>query len=511
MVRWVQAPAYTDAHYHTNAATRVAAGQGLTELYLWTYLGAPDALPASGVFPSHLYWMPLTSLIAGAGMRVFGIDYAGAQTPNVLLVAIMAGIGYWLGWRLGGSRRHAWMAGLITLSGGFFARYWGVIDTFAPYAVAGAGCLALMGLGSTTPQAQINAHDAEMHRRARIQPWVWWMAGIGAGLGHLTRADGLLLLLVGVWVIVGKREKHNAHARRRQGTTLLCLLAGYLLVMGGWFARNLHEVGVILPTGGVGAIWYRSYDDLFRYPPVNTPDMAFSDGGRAWLSARWEALSNNLATFVAVEGMIVLTPLMLIGLLVRRHDPFLRPFLWYVFGLHIVFTLVFPFPGYRGGLLHSAVALLPCWAALGVVGLDDVIGWFGKRRRWNTRAARSVFSTALLVYVVGLSLWIGTRGRVETGDPPVLYTRLEALLPDDARVMINDPAALYGYTGLGGVVVPNEAPHVIAVVAARYAIQYVVIEPAGVPARMRSILEDPPSFLREIGRIGDAVVYALDE
>jgi hypothetical protein len=69
---------------------------------------------------------------------------------------------------------------------------------------------------------------------------------------------------------------------------------------------------------------------------------------------------------------------------------------------------------------------------------------------------------------------------------------------------------LYYFTGLGGVVVPNEAPSVIPEIAARYAIDFVVIEPWGLPAPMREILENPPSFLSEIALIGDAHVYEIE-
>ncbi|MCL4251506.1 MAG: hypothetical protein KJ065_25365, partial [Anaerolineae bacterium] len=64
IVRTVAAPTYTDAYYHFNAAAQLAGGQGLTDAYLWNYIGAPLSLPA----PSHLYWMPFTSITAAAGM-----------------------------------------------------------------------------------------------------------------------------------------------------------------------------------------------------------------------------------------------------------------------------------------------------------------------------------------------------------------------------------------------------------------------------------------------------------
>jgi hypothetical protein len=502
IVRLIGAPGYTDAFYHYNAAARLASGQGLTEPYLWTYIGAPETLPESGVFPSHLYWMPLTSLASALGMAIFGMNYAAAQVPFILMLAGTALIGFWLGWRFGGSARLAWIAGLLTLFSGFFTRYWGMTDTFAVYALVGSACLVVLGISTK----ELTAENTE--RKNRLSPIVAvFVSGILAGLGHLARADGILLLIVGAAVIVW--------AARRELKNMLLVLAvlviGYLVIMGGWFARNLNEVGTLLPLGGTQAIWFKSYDDLFDYPPQNNPEIMFADGIGAFLSSRWEALTNNLGTFIAVEGMIVLVPLMLIGLWSQRRDVFLTPFWMYVLGLHLAMTFVFPFPGYRGGLLHSGAALIPFWAALGAVGLDDVVNWIAKRRRnWRGANAKIVFSVALVIYAASFSVWIGSRGIVVAGDPPQFYAHLDELLPDDARVMINDPAMLYYFTGLGGVVIPNEAPSVIPEIAARYAIDYVVIEPQGLPAPMREILESPPSFLSEIALIGDARIYEIE-
>src|SRR5690606_23001995 len=123
-------------------------------------------------------------------------------------------------------------------------------------------------------------------------------------------------------------------------------------------------------------------------------------------------------------------------------------------GVHVLMTLVFPFPGYRGGLLHSASALVPFWAALGVAGLDDVVDWIARRRRhWNATVAKWIFSVFLVALAIFLSRNIGLAGRVAPrGEMPALYAELVERVPEDARVMINDPAQLYFYTGMAGVV-----------------------------------------------------------
>ena len=665
----VAQPGFTDAFYHFNAADRLARGDGLTDPYLWTYIGAPDHLPA----PSHLYWMPLTSLLAAAGMALLGAPgtYAAAQLPFTLLFAGTALVGFWLGGKIGGGRRHAWVAGLLTLFSGYYTRFWGATDTFAPYALIGSLCLVALGLAVERLSDSRRAYSLCL------------AAGALAGLAHLTRADGLLLLGVG-WVVIaltpspspggrggkeglpaegqgsaagrppgaqsaglrgsvesrlkpahrlwlsssydssiqstsititsrlkpafghlsvagglsglvrdslvpvvrsvqphpqplsargegspcavpealrvtyreaGGRSQQASRSRGRGSPSpraergiggevgrfgqafsapggraeppsssnkiesregnkigtrnggngrqrLLCLVlmtVAYLIVMAPWFIRNLNVIGAPLPIGGTQGIWFTEYNDLFAYPPRATAASFFAAGFQHVLATRWEALSNNLLRFVAEQGMIVLTPLMLVGLWVRRRAPFVRAFGLYALGLFAAMTFVFAYPGYRGGLFHSAAALVPWWAALGVAGLDTVVDWAAhRRRRWHAGTAKVVFSISLVVAALLLSLTTGLNGRVGAGTPP-LYTRLKSVLPENARVMINDPAALYFFTGRGGGVLPNESPDVIPLIARQYGVGYLLLEaPSATPARLWPLFQTTPPFLTPI-------------
>ncbi len=490
---FVAGPGYTDVFYHLNAANRLVTGQGLTDPYYWTYIGATNQLPA----PSHLYWMPLTSLSAAVGMWLLNApnSYAAAQLLFSLMFAGLILVGFWCGAYLGGTRRHMWVAGLVTLFSGFFVRFWGAIDTFAPYALAGSLSLVFLGLS--------NRAGSKPQRTLLYAV----LGGAFAGFAHLTRADGVLLLLVGWAALIWSLLFNRSDKRMSFGRLLtqgVALTLGYLVVMLPWFVRNMSVLGSPMPLGGTQTIWFTSYDDLFNYPPLSTPATLFANGIGEFVASRWLALTNNLGTFVAVEGMIVMTPLMLVGLWNRRRVEFVQPFWIYVVGLHLAMTFVFPFPGYRGGLLHSAAALIPFWAALGVVGLDDVVEWIARRRRrWNARSAKAVFSVGLVLVAVLLSLMIGLPTRVlpQMGSP--LDEALKKQLPTDARVMINDPAQLYYFTGLGGVVLPNESPDVIIDIARKYGVKYVVIEGISddgrdsnaIPSKFSSILTNPPDFL----------------
>lgn len=495
----VRAPNYTDAYYYLNAANRLVGGQGMTDAYLWMYIGAPETLPA----PSHLYWMPMASWVAAVGMGVLNapMQFWAAQFPFALLLALVSFAAFWLTFWLGGGRRSAWAAGLVVLFGGFFGRFWGMTETFTPFAAFGVGCLIALGRGLTSQRA------------------LWFLlAGLLAGGAHLTRADGILLVVAGA-VALGWLWDNPLSWRARVGFFGV-MLVGYLLAMSPWFWRNWQLMGTLLPTGGAQGIWYTEYNDIFNYPPNASATTFFEAGGWAlfWQS-RWTGLSNGLGTLIVVEGVVVLFPLMLWALARRIREPFLRPFWVYALGLHLAMTVIFPFPGYRGGLFHSAAALFPYWAALGLLGLDDAIGWAVRRRRWNPNTAKPFFTVAVVALVVAMTLLVGTS---TGGDLGAEYAPLDALLPADALVMSANPAELYYHIGRGGVVMPNEPPEVILAIAQRYNIDYLLVQSAPsidgstsgwvLTTPLQDLVDAPPPFLTEIPLVGrtDMRLYRIE-
>ncbi len=447
----IRQPGYTDAYYYFNAGQRVAEGKGLTDPYLWVYFNAPDRLPG----PSHTYWMPLESLVAAASMAVFGANFGAAQLPSVLCLAGLVVIAFWLGARLNGTRRHAWIAGLLVLFGGLFAPFWTTTDTFALFGLAGSLALVAIGQGRATGG------------------WRWYaLGGACSGLAHLARADGVLLVLV---LLLVAFWPWGFDARRAVRSAAAGLIA-YLLVMSPWFIRNLSEIGTPLPTGGTDTIWLRSYDELVNYPPGARASDFLDWGLGNIVQSRLTALSSNLGTWIAVETWVVLGPFVLIGLWLRRREPLLLGLLLYALGLHLAMTFVFAFPGYRGGLFHSSAVLLPFWASLGVAGLDRAVAWLAQRRRWHRAQAQRVFGGAAVVLAAVLALGILSARRSNWNHNADFYRVLGRDLPADAVVMINDPAALYYQAGLSGVVVPNADPDVIPEIAARYGVNTLVLD-----------------------------------
>jgi 4-amino-4-deoxy-L-arabinose transferase-like glycosyltransferase len=458
MAALVRHPGYTDAYYYYNAAHRLVTGQGFTDAGLWTYIGNPPTLPT----PSFLYWMPLTSLVAALGMTMFGPTFDAAQVGFVLLYVGLGLVGFWLGWKLGQTRRTTWISGLFTLFSGYFMIYWTMTSTFATFGFVGSLALVTMGLGRTT---------------GKIRWFV--LSGAMSALAHLTRADGVLLLIVLFLVILWPKP-----SQRWRFQALTLAIAAYLIVMMPFFIRNIGVMGSILPVGGFQTVWMRSYDDIAKYPPDTTLSdfMAWSIGNIA--ASRWQALTGNtelgiggtLAQFIGQEGMLIFMPLMLYGFWQRKNNPLLAGFALYALGLHLAMTFVFAFPGQRGGLFHSSAALFPFWSAFAILGLDDAIAWVAKKRRWRVKQAQTVFGVAAVIWTIGFSCFAFLSKLPEVNNSGAFFTTIAAHLPRNAVVVINDPSAMYYYTGISGVVVPNNPPDVMLALSRQYGVNTLILD-----------------------------------
>lgn len=448
----VRQPGYMDAYYYYNAAHRLVTGDGLTDPYLWHYLDAPDALPA----PSHTYWMPLQSLLAAGAMALGGATFGAAQLPSVLCYAGLVAVTYWLGARLGGSSRTAWISALLVMFSGFFTPFWTTTDTFATFGLAGALALVAAGIG-------------------RAQRAARWFAAAGAlaGIAHLARADGILLLGIALMMAMWSRKRSDWRVR---GACALAALGSYLAVMTPWFLRNLIVLGAPLPASGTATVWLRGYNELVSYPP-RVALQTFLDWGPAQIAAsRWEAFQANLGTFLAVETWVILGPFVLIGLWRLRRDPIVQAAVWYALGLHLIMTLVFAYPGYRGGLFHSSAALLPTWAVAATAGVERAIAWLGRRRGWRIRQAQAVFGAAQVALAVALSAYVLAVRLPALNRNATFYRTLAEGLPRNARLIVNDPPALYYHTGLTSVVLPDSPPETVLALADRYDLDYLVLD-----------------------------------
>lgn len=498
-------PGYMDAEYYFSGGQRLASGYGFSDLFLWNYLDDPQGVP----HPSHTYWMPLASILVSFGMKTVGSQsFFAGRVGFLLLAGFVPPVTAALAYRLTSHRWAAWLGGLLAVFPAFYLPYLPTTDTFALYMLLGTLWLWLaagypLGFGSW----QMRGH-AFRYGSAII-------LGVICGLMHLTRADGLQWLLLALVSIFVWREANSAEDSKRIDVPgiyqvwkslvfrlALCIL-GYLLVMGPWMARNLALFGGPFASGGFKALWFIDYDDLFIFPAsILTPARWLANGLDEIIQARLWAFGQNIQSMLAVQGMIVLAPLVVWGFWIKRKMRIVQVSVVAWVSLLLLMTIPFPFAGARGGFFHSAAALQPLFWAVVPCGLEGFVCWGIRVRGWRAVQARRVFTFSILVLAMMLS-YVIVHNRVLGADwqRPVWGAAQTqyALFGEELRiigvdnddiVLVNNPPGLYLATGRPAISIPDGGVESLLTAAARYGAKYVILE-GNHPADLDSLYLQP--------------------
>jgi hypothetical protein len=491
------APGYMDADYYYAGGLQLAAGHGFTEPYIWNYLDDPAGLP----HPSHGYWMPLASLLAAAGALLFGpTSWLAARAGFLAVAASIPPLTAALAFSFTSRRGLALTSGLLAVFSGFYLVYLPTTDTFGLYILMGGLFFLLVARNSSLVTALF--------------------LGLLSGLMHLSRADGLLWLLMAFVAIILFRKPGQSLLSILY--SLLSALAGYLLVMAPWFARNYAAFGSFLAPGGSKTLWLTSYDQIFSYPASRiTFANWWQSGLNAILKARLWALGMNLANAISVQGGIFLWPLGLFGVWHLRRDRRVRLALAAWLLTLAAMTVVFPFAGARGGFLHSGAALQTVWWALVPIGLDRIIAWGVRVRGWKLERARLVFPV-LFVSLAALLTGVVAAGRLGAGSgsgwggEQSAHSQINEFLvlqgmPDEAVVMIANPPGFWLASGHPAIVIPDGDAQTVLALARRYGAQYLILEQGSITKGLMDVYDHPEDFpgLVYLGEVEGARVFEL--
>jgi hypothetical protein len=511
-----RAPGYMDAEYYFAGGQQLATGHGFSEPFLWNYLDDPTGIP----HPSHAYWMPLASILAAAGMLVSGVaGFSTASTPFLLLAGLVPPLTAALAYSLTANRNLAVLAGCLAAFSAFYLSFLPTTDTFGIYMLLGAGFFLTLSPLSPLPF-----------------PLTPLLLGLLAALFHLSRADGLLWLPIALIAsICVNRSLPTTHPAPRTTqevprtthhepctthyasrftpyalritnyklrNALLVLLA-YLLLMGPWMLRNFSAFGTLLSPGGLRSLWLTNYDEIFSYPAsILTFNHWINSGLKSIVEARAWALGLNLQTLLAVQGEIFLLPLIIAGAWHLRKDHRVQLGVLAWSAIFLAMTVVFPFPGARGGLFHSGAALQPLWWALAPVGLESFLELGVEKRGWGKEQARKVFSWGLVALALFLTLVVGYLrivGKDNSGlawnQTPRHYSQIEASLgehgiAEDEIVMVNNPPGYFVATGRPAIVVPDGDLHSTLAAAQRYHAGYLILE-SNHPQGLKDLYQNP--------------------
>jgi hypothetical protein len=468
-------PGYMDADYYFYGGLRLANGHGFTEMILWNYLDDPSGIP----HPSHTYWMPLTSIISAIGIVLFRFlgNFKAAQVGFVLIFAAIPPLTAALSIKLTGVQNKAIFAGVLALFSGYFLPVSTTTESFGLYILLGGAFFLVV----------------QKNFKRRL-----FVLGILAGLMHLTRADGILWLFLAMVALLMDWGIEIPDWRRRINLFLSWefilrvgeILLGYFIIMAGWYIRNIVAFGSLFPAGGGLTLWLLHYDELFSYPAAQlTFERWWASGLGEILRVRVEALWLNLQSGIAVQGIIVLGPLALIGAWKYRALKTIRVG-WIAWAMILgVMTILFPYSGVRGGFFHSGAAFMPTIWALAPVGLEGISNWTVKRFNWEVKKI-SPFLYGLVIVVVFLisfsQVFLKTLGTDFTTQAPWSqearhYHSLEVHLREvgatsEDIVMVNNPPGYSLVSGRPAIVIPDGDVNTLMHVAQRYRPRYLLLE-----------------------------------
>jgi hypothetical protein len=147
-------------------------------------------------------------------------------------------------------------------------------------------------------------------------------------------------------------------------------------------------------------------------------------------------------------------------------------------------TLIFTFPGMRGGLFHSGGALLPFFFAAAGPGLEVALRWAARRfKGWHARRAWPVFSTGLVgiaLLLTILSFWQAGVLNGQWNERDRGYADIGEWLAEEgasqAMVMVGNAPSYTWHTGQPSIAIPNEPLGMILAVAERYGARYLILD-----------------------------------
>ena len=496
----LQVPGYMDAEYYYAGGSQLAAGKGFNEPFLWNFLDDPAGIP----HPAFTYWMPLTSLLSGLGMFLFGkINFFTARIFFFLIAAAIPPLVAYFSWQLSHRVLNAWLAAGLAVFSGFYAIYMGITDTFALYMLLGS--LFLILAVNPRPSASVK----------------FLGLGLIAGLMHLARADGILWLGCGFILVMTETGQINFSGSQKLNFAvkyLGILFLGYFLIMVPWYVRNISLYGALFSPASGKVLWLTDYNQMFAFPASQLTMQNWLNSGLATaLNDRFIALGLNLQTTLAVHADIFLLPLLLLGFWRLRKTKTVQLGLAMWSLTFVVMTVVFPLAGGRGGFFHSGAAFQPLFWAVAVDGFNGFIELGVRKRNWKFERASKGFGLILvfLSAMVTLALFIPKVSSDETNPSPwskssSTYQAVDQYLVEsgasgDQIVLVNNSPGYFTATGRSAIVIPDGDVNTLMAVARKYGASYLVLEQNTVDGLL-GLFQNPQSlagleFLRTIDQV----------
>jgi hypothetical protein len=434
----------------------------------------------------------------------------------------------------------ALLVGVIALFSGSYFAYLATTETFAINMVLG-GIFFLLVLrlqqrvNDSSKVSELNKVNSKSNIAGLGTPaWVYLLLGIICGMMYLSRLDGIIWFGMGFAAIIVQwySMKNNELINDRQKVDLYLLLYSlalflvpFLVLISPWIIRNLVNFGTVFAPGSGRALWLTSYDEIYSYPATKlTFSRWINSGVYEILKARAWALGLNTLTTFAVQGGIILLPLILVGIWERRRDwrVILGSFGWLV--TFLMMSIVFPYQGARGGFFHTGAGFQPLFWALVPVGLVTISNWIAQKRNWEAPRTLMMFAAGIIIILFLETSFLTWRRMIDPdqivstwGETELAYQEVDAFLEEigvgtGTIIMVNNPPGYYAMTGRQSIAIPDGDLQSSLLAGNNFQASYLVLD-ENYPQGLGEIFHNPGDYpgLKYLKTISQMQVYFLEQ
>jgi len=443
-------PGHGDPAYYLSLAQNLADGRGFVIDYVWHFLVLQDSLTHF----SNDFWMPLTSIIIYPFLLIFGKSLLAALIPSFMFGLGCSIIAYYIGMEYTKSKAISFWSAIITLFAPGLFIYSIATDSSIYYAVfVSASILMLM--------------------KCRHNPKYFIIAAILAGLGQLTRQDGILMMLLVVITLL-----FSSVSRKSKIRLMLGILAVYLLIISPVFIINLLYTGKPFVSETFKISLVTCHDDIYSYGKDLSLKSYLDWGIGNILLSKLASVQNNVIEILKSFGRdIIPIPIIVIFyvLLPRatgfKWREFQAPMMFMAL-LLLFYTTAATFPAMGGALFRSTMAFVP----FGVVLAVKAIPGFCKNKI-ITYAVLCVITLMAIFGSVRLSFYLIDLNDQIDSELKLVASVIEAdhNSDDEIVIMTRNPWEVNYTTKHRALMIPNNDLDTIYNIAVRYKANYLIL------------------------------------
>jgi len=449
-------PGISDPNHYYNLASNLAEGRGFVIDYIWQY-----HMPPNSVTHPIDYWMPLPAIWPALGLMIAPNNLFASIIPSTLIGTLVVVLAYGITATINGSEteRLLAMAAVVFLPQHVLNSV--RTDTTISYILfVGLACLFF-------------------YRGLRCHPLSLLWAGVFAGLGQLSRQDGIILApamilaLFFYWRWAGTKQFH--------WRWIWLIPLGWIGIMLPWFVRNYALFGVVLPGSAARTMFMTSFIDQFTYGRTLNLQHYLDWGLKNILfNISFQVLANVKTMYTVLDIFLPISVTAgFIGLVWRGERERLLMLvlpLTMLLGLFSFYSFVTPFHTMGGSFFKSYQFIIPFLAMVGAWGITTYVS----SRRVIGLIAVVMMSFMLLNSFDTIRLDFAAAARFNQSIidlKPVLDDAGDINNDGEIIMMTQDPYIL-NYHGYKALMIPSDSRELILEAAYRYHVDYILLPAA---------------------------------